>query len=196
MGLGSFLAIAQTNIKRMLAYSTITHMGFILMGIMAGTSLGYQSAMFYTLVYVLMASGAFGMVILLSHKGHEAEAIEDFRGLNERSPWFAACMGMLMFGMAGVPPLAGFHAKLSVINAAIEAGWVWVAIASVIFAIISAFYYLRVVKVMYFDSPEAEMPAPSGGAGFRVILSTNALAVLALGIYPGMLMAVCARAFA
>lgn len=196
MGLGSFLAIAQTNIKRMLAYSTITHMGFILMGIMAGTSLGYQSAMFYTLVYVLMASGAFGMVILLSRKGHEAEAIDDFRGLNECSPWFAACMGMLMFGMAGVPPLAGFHAKLSVINAAIDAGWVWVAIASVIFAIISAFYYLRVVKVMYFDSAEAGMPAPSGGNGFRVVLSTNALAVLALGIYPGLLMAVCARAFA
>lgn len=195
MGLGSFLAIAQTNIKRMLAYSTITHMGFILMGVMAGTSLGYQAAMFYTLVYVLMASGAFGMIILLSSKGQESELIEDFRGLNERSPWFAACMGMLMFGMAGVPPLAGFHAKLSVINAAIDAGWVWVAIASVIFAIISAFYYLRVVKVMYFDSPVEDASAPSGGLGFRVVLSANALTVLALGIVPGALMTLCARAF-
>ncbi|MCP1726971.1 NADH-quinone oxidoreductase subunit N [Natronospira proteinivora] len=196
MAVGSFLAIAQTNIKRMLAYSTITHMGFILMGVMAGTTLGYQSAMFYTLIYVLMASGAFGMIILLSRKGHEAENIADFQGLNERSPWFAACMAMLMFGMAGVPPLAGFHAKLQVINAAIDAGWIWMAVAAVIFAIISAFYYLRVVKVMYFDQPEGEQPpVTESSLGFRALLSTNALAVLALGIFPGALMAVCAQAF-
>ncbi len=195
MAVGSFLAIAQTNIKRMLAYSTITHMGFILMGVMAGTSLGYQSAMFYTLVYVLMAMGAFGMIILMSHKGHEAEQISDFQGLNERSPWFAACMGIFMFGMAGVPPLAGFHAKLSVINAAIYAGWVWMAVAAVLFAIISAFYYLRVVKIMYFDPAEGAS-APGGSPGFRAVLSVNALTVLALGALPGALMGVCARAFA
>ncbi|MEA5445805.1 NADH-quinone oxidoreductase subunit NuoN [Gammaproteobacteria bacterium AB-CW1] len=197
MAVGSFLAIAQTNIKRMLAYSTITHMGFILMGVMAGTSLGYQAAMFYTLVYVLMAAGAFGMIILMSARGREAENIDDFRGLNERSPWYAACMAMLMFGMAGVPPLAGFHAKLSVINAAIDAGWVWMAVAAVVFAIISAFYYLRVVKVMYFDSAENEdLPVPEGRLGVRALLSTNALVVLALGMFPGLLMGVCVYAFA
>lgn len=195
MAVGSFLAIAQTNIKRMLAYSAITHMGFILMGVMAGTSLGYQSAMFYTLVYVLMAMGAFAMIILMSRKGHEAEAINDFRGLGERSPWFAACMGIIMFGMAGVPPLAGFHAKLSVINAAIDAGWVWLAVAAVVFAIISAFYYLRVVKLMYFDESDTES-VPSGGMGSRVLLSANALTILALGAFPGTLMMICARAVA
>jgi NADH-quinone oxidoreductase subunit N len=194
MAVGSFLAIAQTNIKRMLAYSTITHMGFILMGIMAGSIIGYQAAMFYTVAYVLMATGAFGMIIYLSREGFEAERIEDFKGLNERSPWFAAIMGVLMFGMAGMPPLVGFHAKLSVIRAAIDAGFVWMAVAAVIFAIISAFYYLRVVKFMYFDPPE-DVPEPASGPGLRTVLSINGVAVLALGMFPGALMALCARAF-
>ena len=193
MAVGSFLAIAQTNIKRMLAYSTITHMGFILMGIMAGSTLGYQSALFYTIAYVLMASAAFGMVILLSRKGFEAERIEDFKGLNERSPWFAAMMGILMFGMAGVPPLVGFHAKLSVIRAALDAGLVWLGVAAVVFAIISAFYYLRVVKFMYFDDPETE-PRIEGSRLMQTVLSANCLAVLALGMFPGVLMAFAAYA--
>ena len=193
MAVGSFLAIAQTNIKRMLAYSTITHMGFILMGIMAGTTLGYQAAMFYTVAYVIMASGAFGMVILLSRQGFEAERIEDFKGLNERSPWFAAMMGILMFGMAGVPPLVGFHAKLSVIRAALDAGLVWMGVAAVIFAIISAFYYLRVVKFMYFDQPESEARIEGRGT-MKALLSINSLTVLALGMFPGLLMALAAHA--
>lgn len=193
MGVGSFLAIAQSNIKRMLAYSTITHMGFILLGIMAGTTLGYQSALFYTIAYVLMASAAFGMIILLSRQGFEAERIEDFKGLNERSPWFAAMMGILMFGMAGVPPLVGFHAKLSVIRAALDAGLVWLGVAAVIFAIISAFYYLRVVKFMYFDQPETE-PRIEGSPLMRTVLSANCLAVLGLGMFPGILMAFAAYA--
>jgi NADH-quinone oxidoreductase subunit N len=191
MAIGNVVAIAQSNLKRMLAYSTISHVGFILLGILAGTSAGYQAALYYTITYVIMAIGGFGMIILLSRAGFEAERLEDFRGLNARSPWFAAVMLMLMFSMAGVPPFVGFWAKLAVIQVVLDAGLLWLAIAAVLFSVIGAYYYLRVVKLMYFDEP-AERGALEGSGAFKFVLSANGLAVLVLGLYPGLLLALCA----
>jgi NADH-quinone oxidoreductase subunit N len=193
MAIGNVVAIAQTNLKRMLAYSTISHVGFILMGILAGTSVGYQAALYYTITYVIMAVGGFGMIILLSRAGFEADRLEDFKGLNARNPWFAAVMLMLMFSMAGVPPFVGFWAKLVVIQAALGVGLLWLVIAAVVFSVVGAYYYLRVVKLMYFDEP-SERRAIEGSGALKFVLSANGLAVLALGMYPGLLLAVCAAA--
>ena len=192
MAIGNVVAIAQTNLKRMLAYSTISHVGFILMGILTGTSEGYEAALYYTITYVIMAIGGFGMIVLLSRAGFEADGLEDFKGLNARSPWFAAVMLMFMFSMAGVPPFVGFWAKLAVIQAALHAGLLWLAIAAVVFSVIGAYYYLRVVKLMYFDEP-TERRAIEGSGSLRFVLSANGLAVLVLGMYPGLLLALCAR---
>jgi NADH-quinone oxidoreductase subunit N len=192
MVVGNVVAIAQSNLKRMLAYSTISHVGFILMGILAGTSEGYRAALYYTITYVIMATGAFGMIILLSRRGFEADRIDDFKGLNSRSPWFAAVMLMLMFSMAGVPPFVGFWAKLAVIQAALHVDLLWLAIVAVVFSVIGAYYYLRVVKLMYFDEA-AELTPLEGSGSFRFVLSANGLAVLLLGMYPGLLLALCAR---
>ena len=196
MAIGSFVAIAQTNLKRMLAYSTIGHVGFILLGILAGTTAGYQAAMFYTLTYVLMATAAFGLILLLARKGFEAERLEDFKGLNERSPWFAAMMLMVMFGMAGVPPFVGFFAKLYVLRAVIDVGLTWLAVTAVVFSIISAYYYIRLVKLMYFDRAPANARSVRGEFDMRWLLSGNGLAILALGVLPGPLMALCVRVIA
>ncbi|HET7394911.1 MAG TPA: NADH-quinone oxidoreductase subunit NuoN [Gammaproteobacteria bacterium] len=194
MAIGSIVAIAQTNLKRMLAYSTISHVGFILLGILAGTAAGYQSAMFYTLTYVIMATTAFGVIILLARKGFESDQLDDFKGLNERSPWFAAVMLAAMFGMAGAPPFVGFFAKLYVLRAVIDANMTWLAVVAVFFSIISAYYYIRVVKLMYFDrAPEGARPVQAG-MDIRWVLSGNGIAILLLGILPGPLMALCARA--
>jgi len=193
LAVGNVVAIAQTNLKRMLAYSTISHVGFILMGILAGTHEGYAAALFYTLVYAIVAAGGFGMIILLSRRGFEAENLDDFRGLNERSPWFAFIMLLIMFSMAGVPPTVGFYAKLSVLQAVVQIEMFWLAIFAVIFSIIGAFYYLRLVKVMYFDKPEDESPLPRA-LGMNVVLSVNGLLVLVLGIFPGLLMSLAAGA--
>lgn len=193
LAVGNIIAIAQTNIKRMLAYSTISHVGFLLIGVVAGTAEGYAAAMFYTVVYALMALGGFGMVILLSRAGFEADKLDDFRGLNERSPWFAFMMLILMFSMAGVPPTVGFYAKLLVLNAVVNVDMVWLATTAVVFAIIGAFYYLRIVKLMYFDKPEDASPLVVS-TDMRVALSTNGLAVLGLGIFPGQLIALCTSA--
>ncbi|HQT31500.1 MAG TPA: NADH-quinone oxidoreductase subunit NuoN [Thiobacillus sp.] len=193
MVLGNFAAIAQSNLKRMFAYSTISHMGFMLLGILAGTQNGYGSAMFYVLVYALMSLGGFGMILLLSRAGFEADQLDDFKGLNRRSPWLAFLMLLLMFSMAGVPPTVGFYAKLSVLQAVVELGYVWLAVAAVLFSLVGAFYYLRIVKLMYFDAPHDTTPiAPSADA--RLIMSANGLAVLALGILPQPLMAICVHA--
>jgi NADH-quinone oxidoreductase subunit N len=189
---GNVVAIAQSNIKRMLAYSTISHVGFILYGILAGTSEGYQAALYYTITYVIMSVGGFGMVILLSRAGFEADRLDDFRGLNARSPWFAAMMLMLMFSMAGVPPFVGFWAKLAVIQAVLNVGSVWLALIAVAFSVVGAYYYLRVVKLMYFDEP-TDRAALEGTGAMRVVLSLNGLAVLGLGLFPGLLLALCAR---
>lgn len=191
IAVGNVIAIAQRNIKRMLAYSTIAHVGFLLLGILAGTSAGYSAAMFYTLVYALMSLGAFGMVLLLSRAGFEADNIDDFKGLNEKSPWFAFMMLILMFSMAGVPPTAGFYAKLSVLKAVVDIGLVWLAVVAVIFSVIGAFYYLRIIKFMYFDKAEDSMPLQAN-FDMRVVMSANGLAILALGIYPTSLMTLCA----
>lgn len=193
MAIGNIVAIAQTNLKRMLAYSTISHVGFILLGILAGTNDGYRAAMYYTFAYVIMSVGSFGMILLLAREGFEADRIEDFRGLNRKSPWFAAIMLMLMFSTAGVPPFIGFWAKLEVIAAVLDVGLVWLAAAAVLFSVIGAFYYLRVIKVMYFDEP-TDTGAITAGGSLRALLSVNGLAVLALGIMPAALIELCARA--
>ncbi len=187
MVIGNVLAIAQTNLKRMLAYSTISHVGFILVGILAGTAAGVQGAMYYTLVYVVMALGAFGMIILLSREGFEAENLEDFKGLNARSPWFAFVMLMIMFSMAGVPPFVGFYAKVVVFGAAIEAGYTWIAVLGVLLSVIGAFYYLRVVWYMYFESATVDV-RPMRAPDMKFLVSVNGLAVLALGLLPGPLL--------
>ena len=198
MAVGNLAAIAQTNIKRMLAYSTISHMGFMLLGLLAGVVHGnwlnavdaYSAAMFYVLVYVLTTLGTFGMVLLLSRAGFEAENLDDFKGLNARSPWYAFIMLLLMFSLAGVPPTVGFYAKLSVLQPLLAADMTWLAVVAVLFSLIGAFYYLRVVKLMYFDEPIDAAPiAPS--LDTSVLISVNGLAVLALGIMPQSLMALC-----
>ena len=195
LALGNITAIAQTNIKRMLAYSTIAHVGYLLLGVLSGSDSGYASAMFYTIVYALMSLGGFGMIMLLSRSGFEADRLDDFKGLNERSPWFAFMMVILMFSMAGVPVFLGFWAKLSVLSAVVEAEMVWLAAVAVVFSIIGAFYYLRVVKLMYFDKPEDNTPIDSE-FDVRVMLSANSLAILVLGLFPGALMSLCVNAFA
>ena len=193
MGVGNIIAIAQTNIKRMLAYSTISHVGFLLIGILSGTAAGYASAMFYAIVYALMSMGGFGMIMLLSRAGFEADRLEDFKGLNERSPWYAFIMLILMFSMAGVPPTLGFYAKLSVLQAAIGVDLVWLAVTAVVFSIIGAFYYLRIIKLMYFDKAEDQEPLQVS-RDMRIVLSANGLVILALGLTPGSLLALCSAA--
>jgi len=190
---GNILAIAQTNIKRMLAYSTIAHMGFFLLGILAAGPNGYSSAMFYILIYAVMSLAAFGVVLLLSREGFESDRLDDFRGLNKRNPWFAFLMLLVMFSMAGVPPMVGFYAKLTVIQAVIDANLIWLAVVAVLFAVIGAFYYLRVVKIMYFDAPAETAPVVAG-TDMRVLLSINALALVAILPWVGSLMELCARA--
>jgi len=190
MAVGNIVAIAQTNIKRMLAYSTISHVGFILLGILSGTTAGYAASLFYTIVYTIMALGAFGIIMLMSRFGYESDQLDDLRGLNQRSPWFAFIMLIFMFSMAGVPPFVGFWAKLSVLKAVISIDLVWLAIVAVAFSVIGAFYYLRIVKLMYFDTPQdtSELEAPKD---MRALLSLNGLAVLALGLRPDLLLAIC-----
>ena len=188
--IGNVVAIAQTNIKRMLGYSAIAHVGFILLAIFTGSDEGYAAALFYTLTYVIMAAGAFGMIILLSRQGFEAESLADFKGLNSRSPWFALMMLFFMFGMAGVPPWVGFFAKLNVINALLEAGFAGIAVLMVLASVIGAYYYLRVVWYMYFETAE-DKSVFQANSDMRAMLSLNGLAVLALGIAPGGLLALC-----
>ncbi|NIL92941.1 MAG: NADH-quinone oxidoreductase subunit NuoN [Woeseiaceae bacterium] len=192
LAIGNIVAIAQSNIKRMLAYSTISHVGFILMGFVAGTDDGLQAAMFYTLVYSLMAAAAFGMIIVLSRKGFEADNLDDFKGLNARSPWLAFVMLMIMFSMAGVPPFVGFYAKLVVLGSVIDAGMLWLAIVGVLLAVVGAFYYLRVVWFMYFVDP-VDDSALEAATDLRFVISANGLGLLVLGVFPGVLLNLCAR---
>ncbi|NWG87293.1 MAG: NADH-quinone oxidoreductase subunit NuoN [Hydrogenophilaceae bacterium] len=192
--IGNLAAIMQSNIKRMLAYSTIAHMGFLLLGVLSDSYAGYSAAMFYVITYALMSLGAFGMVVYLSRAGFEAENLDDFKGLNAKHPWLAAIMAMLMLSLAGLPPFVGFYAKLMVLQALVGAGWLWLAVIAVVFSLIGAFYYLRVVKVLYFDAPHASDLAPSGEADVRALLSLNGIGVLLLGLAPQPLMALCAYA--
>ena len=193
MAIGNLVAIAQQNIKRMLAYSAIAHMGFMLLGFIAGSEDGYAGAMFYAIVYALMSAGAFGMVMLLGNANFESDEIADFGGLSERSPWFALVMLVVMFSMAGVPPFAGFWAKWFVLKELIAGGSVWLAVVGVIFSIVGAYYYLRIVRLMYFEKGTTSHEITIG-ADTRFALSVNGITVLALGVYPGLLMALCVAA--
>ncbi len=193
LAIGNLAAIMQTNLKRMLAYSTISHMGFLLLGVLSGTIDGYGAGMFYVVVYVLMTLGAFGIILLLSRDGFEAENLDDYKGLNQRSPWYAFLMLLLMFSMAGIPPTVGFYAKLSVLQAVVQIGWWWVAVIAVVFSLIGAFYYLRIVKLMYFDAPLDHAPVTASG-DVRALLTVNGLAMLVLGIAPQPLMVLCIEA--
>jgi len=204
MALGNVAAIAQSNLKRMLAYSTIGQIGFMLLGLTPtvvsvntlSAANGYSSSMFYVLTYVFTTLGTFGVVMLLSRAGHEAEQIDDFKGLARRSPWYAAVMAIFMFSLAGIPPTVGFYAKLAVLQAIVSTNvalYIWLAVIAVLLSLVAAFYYLRLVKVMYFDEPADAQPIASTGE-VRTILSLNGAAVLVFGILPGGLMALCAQA--
>jgi NADH-quinone oxidoreductase subunit N len=198
MAVGNIAALAQTNLKRMLAYSTISQMGFMLLGLLSGVSDGhvslaasaYASSMFYVITYVMTTLGTFGMILLLARNGFESEQIDDLKGLNKRSPWFALMMLMMMFSLAGIPPFMGFYAKFSVLQAVLGTGQVWLTVIAVLFSLIGAYYYLRVVKVMYFDEPTETSPI-AVGAEMRLVLSLNGLLVVALGLMPGSLMNAC-----
>jgi NADH-quinone oxidoreductase subunit N len=202
---GNLAAIAQTNLKRMLAFSTISHMGFVLLGLMSGVVNGnilsaanaYSSAMFYVVTYVLTTLASFGIILLLSREGFESEEISDFAGLNQRSPLYAAVMAVCLFSLAGIPPMVGFYAKLSVLQALIASGQAFhlgLAVFAVMMSLIGAFYYLRVVKVMYFDQPVTAAGVMSAPLDVRAVLSINGALVLFLGLVPGGLMALCANA--
>ncbi len=197
--LGNLAAIAQTNIKRMLGYSGISHMGFMLLGLMSGVVGGdrhfalnaYSSSMFYVISYVLMSLASFGVILLMSRSGFEAESLDDFRGLNKRSSWFAGVMAIVMFSMAGIPFFIGFFAKFSVLQAVVAAGYIWLAVLAVVMSLIGAFYYLRVVKLMFFDEPADTSPI-GATLDMRVLLSVNGIAIAVLGLLPQSLMTWCA----
>ena len=193
MGVGNIVAIAQTNLKRMLGYSTIAHVGFLFLGIVAGSKAGYSASMFYIIVYAFMSLGGFAMIVLLGHAGFEADRIEDFKGLNDRNPWYAFLMLILMMSMAGVPPFLGFWAKWSVLREVVAADMTWLAVVAVIFSIVGVFYYLRVIRMMYFEKAQGAAPV-AAGPDMRMMVSVNALAILALGVYPGGLLALCISA--
>jgi NADH-quinone oxidoreductase subunit N len=204
--IGNLAAIAQTNLKRMLAYSAIAQIGFMLLALTAGVVSGnrlsagnaYSSALFYMVIYVLTTLGTFGLILLLARQGFECDEISDLAGLNQRSPWMAGVMAVFMFSLAGIPPTAGFYAKLSVLQALIttnQTHHLWLAVFAVLVSLIGAFYYLRVVKVMYFDEPTADAAAPSQErGGVNAVLAANGAAVLLLGILPGGLMTLCSMA--
>jgi NADH dehydrogenase subunit N (EC 1.6.5.3) len=196
MLVGNVTAIAQTNLKRMLAYSTIAHMGFLLLGILSGTLGGYAAAMFYAVTYVLMSLAAFGLILLMSREGFEADQLNDLKGLNKRSPWYAFLMLLIMISMAGIPVSAGFFAKLSVLSAALDAGLTWLVVVAVLLSLIGAFYYLRIIKLMYMDEPETTDIPITGESDHRLLLSINALTLLALGIMPQPLIDLCTASIA
>jgi NADH-quinone oxidoreductase subunit N len=196
LAVGNIIAIAQTNFKRMLAYSTISHVGFILLGILTATANGYSSAMFYTITYALTSAAAFGVLLVLNRKGFEAENISDLSGLNDSNPWYAALLAIAMFSMAGVPPTVGFYAKLTILQALVQVEMVWLAVLAVLFSVIGLFYYLRVIKVMYFDKPLAEQTTTIKEAlDVKVLLGANSLSLILLGMFPSTLMVYCILAF-
>jgi NADH-quinone oxidoreductase subunit N len=189
---GNLVALAQTNIKRLLAYSTIANVGFIVLGFVTGTAGGYSASLYYTLVYVLTALGSFGVVLMLSRKGFEADELEDYKGLYKRDPLLAFVMMALMFSTAGVPPFVGFWAKLRIFQELWNTGHTWLVLIAAAMSVVGAFYYLRVVKLMYFDAP-TDQQAGERGMGVRLALGVNAAAVLVLGLLPGPLLDLCAR---
>ncbi len=199
LAIGNLTAIVQTNFKRMLAYSTISHMGFVFLGLLSGvvrdqaaaTGQAYGSALFYMVIYVLTTLATFGLILLLSRKGFECEEISDLKGLNQRNPVLAGVLLVSMFSLTGIPPMAGFYAKLAVLQALVGAGYVWAAVVAVLFSLVGAFYYLRVVKVAYFDEPEGEKLSAPAGILPNGLMSINGLLIIGLGVLPGGLMALC-----
>lgn len=196
LAIGNLTAMVQANFKRLLAYSTISHVGFLFIGIAGGGAEGFAAAMFYAISYALMTTAAFGAIVVLSSGGFEADRVDDFRGLSTRSPWLAFLVLCVMASLAGLPPFLGFWAKLAVLRAALDGGLMWLAIVGVVFAVVGAFYYLRIVKAMYFDEAEQETPAPMDSRALRVVFGVNALALLALGFAWNPIMVWCQRAFA
>jgi len=190
---GNVVALVQTNLKRMLAYSTIANVGFIVLGFVAGTPDGYAAAMYYTLVYVLVALGSFGVILLASSRGFEADRLDDYRGLHRRDPLLALVMMVLMFSTAGVPPFVGFWAKLRIFQVLWESGHLWLVLLAAAMSVVGAYYYLRIIKLMYFDEPAGELPAARRELPVRLALGLNAAAVLVLGVLPGPLLDLCAR---
>ena len=196
LAVGNLVALAQSNLKRMLAYSTVSHVGFLFMGLAAADSVGYAAAMFYAITYAIMSTAAFGAIVVLARAGYEADSIDDFKGLSTRNPWLAGMMLIAMMSLAGIPPFLGFWAKLAVLNAAIHGDMLWLAIVGIVFAVIGCFYYLRVCKAMYFDAPEEGAPEPRSNDGaLRAAFSINALALLVLGFAWNPIMAWCQQAF-
>jgi NADH-quinone oxidoreductase subunit N len=203
MAIGNFAAIAQTNLKRMLAYSTIAQIGFMLLGLMSGmingngisASVAYSASLFYLVIYVLTTLGTFGIIMFMAHQGFEAEDIQDFAGLGKTHPWLAGIMTFLMFSLAGLPPFAGFYAKFEVLSVLLATGRVWLVVLAVILSVVGAFYYLRMIKTMYFDAPTREHKVQASPTAW-VLMSLNGLSVLALGIVPGGLMTLCYQAIA
>ena len=193
-GVGNLLAIAQNNIKRLFAYSAISHMGYALFGILAATASGYAASLYYVLVYSIMSAAAFGLIVLLSRSGVEVEAVDDLKGLNRRSPWLAFMMMIVMLSMAGIPPAVGFFTKLMVLKALVDANMTWVAVLGLVFAVIGAFYYLRIIKVMYFDEAVDSMPIQLP-ATTKLVFSVNCLSLLYLGLFPSALITACINAF-
>lgn len=193
-GLGNLLAIVQNNIKRLLAYSAISHAGYALFGVLSGTSEGYSAALFYILIYSLMTAAAFGLIVLLSSNGKEIESVDDLKGLSKRNPWIAFMILIVMFSMAGVPPTVGFFAKLLVLKALVDVHLTWVAVVGLFFAVIGAYYYLRIVKVMYFDDA-ADKTRVQFAKPVQAIFSINCLVLLYLGLFPSILITACINAF-
>ncbi|MBC7989038.1 MAG: NADH-quinone oxidoreductase subunit NuoN [Luteimonas sp.] len=198
--IGNVIALAQSNLKRMLAYSTISHVGFLFLALAGGGAQGYAAGLFYAISYAIMAAAAFGAIVVLSRRGFEADRIDDFKGLNARNPWMAGLVLCIMASLAGVPPFLGFWAKLAVLRAALDGGLMWLAIVAIVCAVVGAFYYLRVIKVMYFDEPQSfdgvgEAMVPRDDRSLRIAFGANALSLLVLGIYWNPLMAWCQQAF-
>lgn len=193
-GIGNLLAIAQNNLKRLFAYSAVSHMGYALFGILAATTQGYAASLYYVLLYALMSVAAFGLIVLMSRSGMEIQQINDLKGLNKRNPWLAFMMMIVLFSLAGVPPTVGFFTKLLVLKALVDVNMTWVAVLGLLFAVIGAFYYLRLVKVMYFDEPEHQETVRLSGLT-QLVYSANCLSLLYFGIFPGALVSACMNAF-
>ncbi|KRA74749.1 NADH:ubiquinone oxidoreductase subunit N [Lysobacter sp. Root667] len=196
LAIGNLSALVQSNLKRLLAYSTVSHVGFLFLGIAGGGEQGLAAAMFYAISYSLMSAAAFGAIVVMSNRGFEADRIDDYKGLNARSPWMAGLILCVMASLAGLPPFLGFWAKLAVLRAALQGGMLWLAIVGIVFAVVGAFYYLRVIKAMYFDEPDGELPALREDRPLNVVFGVNALALLALGLAWNPIMAWCQKAFA
>ncbi|GAA5075683.1 NADH-quinone oxidoreductase subunit NuoN [Lysobacter panacisoli] len=196
LAIGNLSAMVQTNLKRLLAYSTVSHVGFLFVGLAGGGREGFAAGLFYAISYAIMSAAAFGAIVVLSRRGFEADRIDDYKGLNARNPWMAGLVLCVMASLAGVPPFLGFWAKLAVLRAALQGDMLWLTIVGVVFAVVGAFYYLRVIKAMYFDEPEGQAMEASNDRPLRIVFGVNALALLALGLAWNPIMMWCQRAFA